>query len=139
MLDGRHSPRLCELPPRVTRAPPRNVAPLLAPRKPSSSGPRRWADLGGWVVGAIVLAAVLSCGAASHPSGGTRRDAAASMASAEHPRTSGNLAAAPRGAPGGTSLLSSLDLLESRLLAGRERVAWWTAWKREPVSLGRRP
>jgi hypothetical protein len=57
-MDHRHSPRPCELPPRVSRAPPRNVRPLLSPCNPSSSG-RRWADLGGWVVGAIVLAAVL--------------------------------------------------------------------------------
>jgi hypothetical protein len=124
MLDGRHSPRLCELPPRVSRAPPRNVRPLLSPCNPSTSGPRRWADLGGWVVGVAVLAAVLSC--------------AAPLNASSNGRTPAFRSGDAGSTPAAFTTLRDLDLLESRLLAGRERVAWWTAWKREPATLGGR-
>jgi hypothetical protein len=59
-MDFRHSPRLCELPPRVTRAPSRaNVSPLPLYRQASKAGSFWRASLLGWVFAALVLAAVL--------------------------------------------------------------------------------
>jgi hypothetical protein len=110
-MDHRRLPRLCEPPPRLSHGSAQgNLIPLHPPRNSPTSGRWRRAALIALGIAVLAATALLASGCAPEPVVEPVPD-----------------------------LSRDLDHLESRLLAGREREAWWTAWKREPASLGRRP